>query len=127
VPQRRWSWLTFVAAAITSGVVAFAPTGSSVSCIATPTTAPVCTSSHESLLAHDGASVLTILAVPVVAALLLVVAKRRPGRFAVAIALTVMMLLGAMTIGVFFIPTVVLAWIAATRPTAHTRQSSQAP
>lgn len=55
---------------------------------------------------------LLILAVPALIALLSVVASSERSTVFAAAALTVITVLALMSVGIFFVPTVVLAWIA---------------
>jgi hypothetical protein len=115
VARHRWSLLAFGLAAVTSVALAFAPLITTRSCI-TPSVGPsACSSSRSSLVAHEGAGVLAVLAVPVLVAALPVIFAGRRMAVASAVALTALMLIGAMSIGVFMVPTVICAWVAATR------------
>lgn len=71
-----------------------------------------CTSSQESLLANEGTAVLLVLAVPALLALVPVVARTQRSTLVAAAGLTLATLFGLASIGIFFIPTVVLAWLA---------------
>lgn len=114
---------TLVAAA----VLMLAPLGSSQTAVATstsmsPSPSPelsVARVEHESLLQHEGGSVLVPLAVPVVIALLGTVASlfRRPKilRMVSAGLLATFVLLGALSIGIFFLPSAIAMGIAAAR------------
>lgn len=55
---------------------------------------------------------LLVLAVPALLALVSVVARTQRSTLVAAAALTFATLLGAASIGMFFLPTVVLAWVA---------------
>ena len=68
---------------------------------------------------------LFILAVPALIALLSLIAASDRSTFITAAALTVVTLLGLMSVGIFFVPTVVLAWIAASasKRSTDSRQS----
>lgn len=76
------------------------------------TGAATCTSSHQSLVANEGATVLLVLLLPAVMALCPVVMRTRRSTIVVAALLTGSALLGLASIGIFFIPTVALAWVA---------------
>ena len=71
------------------------------------------TTTHESLLEHEGAGVLVVLAVPVLLTLVAVVVKRRPMRLGVGFVLLAACILGAMSVGLFFLPAAVLILCAA--------------
>lgn len=105
--------MTVAVAAMTSVVLAFAPLGSSQSCVASDGSPSVCTSSHVSLLQNEGASVLVVLGVPIVLALAALVWSDRRVALGAAVGLTLGALLGAMSVGVFYVPTVILAWLTA--------------
>lgn len=112
VDAQRWRWLTFGAAVTTGAGLAFAPIVSTSSCSATSTGVSSCTSSHQSLVGNEGATVLLVLLLPAVMALVPVVMRPRRSTKVVAALLTVCALLGLASIGIFFIPTVALAWVA---------------
>jgi hypothetical protein len=113
---RTWPGLVFVVALLTGALVAFAPVVSTESCVA-DSGGSVCTSGSTSLLDGEGAGVLAALGVPaIVAAVVLIAPSRRSARWT-AIALTGAAILCIASVGVFFVPTVVLAWIAAWRST----------
>ncbi len=102
-------------AAVTSVALAFAPLITTTSCEASSVGRPACSSSRSSLVASEGAGVLAVLAVPVLVAALPVVSTSRRIAVASAIALTALMLVGAASFGVFLVPPVICAWVAATR------------
>jgi hypothetical protein len=102
----------FVVASATGAVLAFAPGVSTESCVAGPG-GSACTSGSRSLVDSEGAGVLAVLAVPAIVALVaVVVPSRRTARWT-AIALTAAAVVGIASVGMFFVPTVVLAWVAA--------------
>jgi hypothetical protein len=111
---RRWSQLTLAAALITAAVLALAPITSTESCEASSQGTSECTSSHDSLLTQEGAGILVVLAVPAIIAAVPVVMHRRRTRMTAAIVLTAAAVTGIMTVGIFLLPTVLLAWRAAT-------------
>lgn len=70
------------------------------------------------MLDGEGAGVLAALAVPaIVAVVAVVVPSRRSARWT-AIALTTAAFLAIASVGIFFVPTVVLAWVAAGQSTS---------
>ena len=99
---------------MTGAAVAFAPLVSTSSCSSTSTGVSSCTSSHTSLVSTEGRAVLFILAIPALIALLSVIVGSARSTFIAAASLTVVTLLGLMSVGIFFVPTVVLAWVATT-------------
>lgn len=112
---RRWAGFVFVVGLATGAVLAFAPVVSTESCVTGPG-GSACTSGSRSLLDGEGAGVLAVLAVPaIVAGAAVVVPSRRSARWS-AIGLTVAALLGIASVGIFFVPTVALAWVAARQP-----------
>jgi hypothetical protein len=106
--------LVFVVALATGVVVAFAPVVATESCVA-DAGGSACTSRSTSLLDGEGAGVLPVLAVPAIVAMAAVVLPSRRSARWTAIALSVAALLGIASVGVFFVPTVALAWVAAQR------------
>jgi hypothetical protein len=105
--------LVFVVALATGALLAFAPVVSTESCIARSVGGSVCTSGSRSLLDGEGAGVLAALSVPaLVAAVAVIVPSRRSARWT-AIALTGATFLAIASVGIFFVPTVALAWVAA--------------
>ena len=106
--------MTLAAALVSSVVVALAPITSTGSCEASSQGTSVCTSSHDSLLASEGAGVLAVLAVPAIIAAVPVIIQGRRIRITAATALTAAAVVGIMSVGIFLLPTVLLAWRAAT-------------
>ena len=105
-------FVTVAVALATSAVVGFVPLSRSSSCVSTTDGVSTCSTSSTSLIETEGYSVLVVLAVPVVLA---VVGAARPTRrtlVVVAAALTMGVVLAAMSIGVFYLPTVLAAWVA---------------
>lgn len=113
--SRAWSVAVLGTAAATSAIVALAPLTRSSSCEASSGAPSVCTSTTSSLLDSEGAGVLFVLAVPVIVAALPVAFGPRRLALPAAVLLSAAMVLGLASVGLFLIPTVVLAWIAATR------------
>lgn len=72
------------------------------------------TVTHGSLLESEGSSILVVLSIPVLLTIIGLVAHRRV-RMVTAILLIVGCLLGLMSIGVFFVPSAILAVIAAVK------------
>jgi hypothetical protein len=106
VTERRLAVaLVVVAVAICAGL-AFAPTGRTSSC----DTTGACVEGTYSLVEHEGPSVLDVLAIPVLAAVALAVVRHRGFRIAGAVALSVLTVLGALSIGLFIAPITAMAW-----------------
>jgi hypothetical protein len=112
--DQRPALVTLGLAIVTAAFLAFAPLATSTSCETTETSA-ACTASSESLLEHEGGSLLVLLAVPVALAAIGVARTQRKVLLGVAIALTALAALAALSIGVFYVPTVVAAWVAHAR------------
>jgi hypothetical protein len=111
-PPGTWSRRVLVAATVTMLILAFAPLGESVTCYESSDGGSGCTSSRNNLFTTEGAWILVIGLVPVLIAL---APALHPARWLVtttAVVLTLLLLVGAASIGLLFIPTVVLAWIA---------------
>src|SRR5437763_1545567 len=105
-PSTRWAIAAFVSAIAAGALLSFAPAVTSQSCRATTTGALRCSGSHESLIRSEGAGVVLILAVPVaLTASLLLLNKRRVAAVPAAV-LSALTVLGAASVGIFFIPSV---------------------
>ncbi len=87
--------------------------------------------SSETLLAHEGPSVLIVLAIPVVLALgAIVVARwrhRQGARIVIAFLLLVGCLLGAMSVGLFYVPAAALLVVSAAMTTPRRDVVSAVP
>ncbi len=110
--RSRWGWLTLLTALLTGVVLSFLPISSTASCEAVTGGTETCTTGSESLLQSEGLSVLAVLAVPVFVAAVAVVFPRRGVAVTSAVLLTVLTLLGAASLGLFYVPTTALAWFA---------------
>ena len=100
-------------------VLLVAPMGTSVS-VASNGSETVTTTSHPSLLETEGAGVVAILAVPVVVALAGAVGRASTARLRRIVAgsvLTGACVLGAMSIGIFFVPAAVVLLTAGLKAT----------
>ena len=113
VSARRWSQLTLLATLATSAVLTVVPVYSTASCEAVAGGAETCTTGSESLLEHEGASVLIVLAVPVLVSAMPLALSRRGVAIGAAVVLTALAVLGGFSIGLFYFPAVLLAWLAA--------------
>ncbi|MXW61821.1 MAG: hypothetical protein F4Y27_10950 [Acidimicrobiaceae bacterium] len=124
--RNRWSWLALLTALATGVVLSFLPVFSTASCEAVAGGSETCTTGSESLLENEGASALAVLAVPVFVAAIGAVFARRGAAITTAVLLTVLTLLGAASLGLFYVPTTVLAWFAVAKHRDHTgRLASQ--
>jgi hypothetical protein len=120
--SRRWlAACTVAIALLTAVVLAVIPSYESQSCTTSALGATVCTSSTSTLLEHEGDSVLLVLLAPAALALIGVLVPRRGVLVAIAAVLSALALLGAMSIGLFFLPTVASAWVVAGRVTRSPR------
>ena len=113
VSTRRWSQLTLLATLATSAVLTVVPVYSTASCGAVAGGAETCTTGSESLLEHEGASVLIVLAVPVLVSAMPLAFSRRGVAISAAVLLSALAVLGGFSIGLFYFPAVLLAWLAA--------------
>ena len=111
--RNRWGWLTLLTALVTGAVLSFLPLVSSMSsCESVTGGTAMCKTGSESLFQSEGLGVLAVLAVPVFVAAVGVVFPRRAVAVTLAVLLTVLTLLGAVSIGLFYLPTTVVAWLA---------------
>lgn len=115
----------FVAAAAAALVVAFAPLYEGCSATAQASSTSIGSVSehvscgHETALQVNGPWVLVIVAIPVLIALLPIALRfRRSSRIVSALVLWILCVLGALSIGVFFVPAAILMTIAAARSDA---------
>ncbi len=117
---RRWSRFTLLSTFATSAVLVLAPIYSTASCESVDDGPAVCTTGRESLIEHEGIGAVGILAVPVVLAAVPVVFPRRFVAISVAVVLSALTLLGAASIGLFFLPAAALSWITVTNSSRGT-------
>ncbi|HEX2192032.1 MAG TPA: hypothetical protein VHH09_02475, partial [Acidimicrobiales bacterium] len=98
-----------------SAALALLPTGSKT--VAVRADEPVSEVTHESLLEHEGGSVLVVLAVPVLAAALGAVTApgHRRARIVSAVLVWAFSILGAASIGLFYVPAALAMTVAARR------------
>ena len=93
-------------------VLILVPLYATASCESVDGGPAVCTTGRESLIEHEGFGAVAILAVPVALAAVPVVFPRRFVAISVAVVLSALTLLGAASIGLFFLPAAALSWIA---------------
>jgi hypothetical protein len=119
---RRADRFAFVALgwAVLAGLAfAVLPSGTSSSTTTTSSGTVIETTTDESLLEREGAGILIVLAIPALLALTAVVVKRRSVRLGVGFVFLAACLLGAMSVGLFFLPGAVLVlYAASTSPAA---------
>jgi hypothetical protein len=113
----RWSSLALAYSVCASLLFLFAPLGERATSSAAGET-----TQHVSLLQSDGAAIALILSLPVAAALVPVVLRRSPHlrglTIASAVALTLMVIVGMITFGFYYIPSagLMIAAAATERP-----------
>lgn len=111
---RRWNLIAVGVAFVTGFGAALMPLGTQTS---TDSNGAV-TTKHISLLSNEGHSVLIIVAVPAllvgVPLLFRSAAASRRSRIAVAFVLGCLVMLGAMSIGLFFVPTLAVMIVSLT-------------
>lgn len=117
---RRWSRFTLLSVFATSAVLTFAPISATASCESVDDGPEICTTGRESLIENGGIGAVAILAIPVALAAVPVVFPRRAVAIAVAVVLSALTLLGAASIGLFFLPAAALSWIAVANPSGRT-------
>jgi hypothetical protein len=124
--------VAFGLAVVAAAVLLLAPFGSQQTAVSTTGGGQqVTVVDRSSLLEHEGPSVLLPLAVPVVLALLGMAAARfrrpTPVRTIAAGLLGAFVVLGAMSIGAFFLPSAVALGVAAARTPAFPRTAAGPP
>lgn len=112
VTPRRWSLLAVAAAVVTGVAVAFGPLVATSGCSATSDGTTMCASRTTSLFADQGAGILGIVAIPVVVTLVPVLLPSRWTVTGAAAVLSVAAFIGSASVGIFLVPTVILAWLA---------------
>ena len=95
-------------------VLTVLPIYSTASCGAVAGSPETCTTGSESALEHEGAGVLIVFAVPVLVSAMPLVYSRRGVAIAAAVLLAALVVLGGFSIGLFYLPAVVPACLAAT-------------
>jgi hypothetical protein len=108
---RRWAVALVVATLVSGAVVLFLPS-ESTSCVSTDGGSMRCGTDRHTLLSTEGPTLLIPLGIAVATAAIPLVLRSRRGALVTAVLLTVFMVLAAMSIGIFFVPAVVLAWVA---------------
>ena len=104
--------ITVLVALVTLVVLAKAPTYHSQSCHSDRFNQPVCTDTDTRTLPEEnGDGVLVILGIPSVIAAAGVVRPTRNVLLGLAIVLTVILVPAMLSVGVFFVPTALVAWL----------------
>lgn len=111
----RWWIVLAAAAAVVAVLLLVLPTGGAETCETVGSGPTVCTRTSTFLLASNGGWVLVPLFLPAAACLLPLASRSRGTGYAVACALTLFCVLGAFTIGLFFLPVAVGALVVAAR------------
>ena len=104
-----------IVALATAALVALLAGGTTSSCVTVASGATSCTSSSRSLLEEEGAGILGVLLVPAVIALVGVARPTERVLAVVAAAIGVCCVLGILSVGLFYVPTLVAAALAAAR------------
>jgi hypothetical protein len=115
VKANRFVIAAVVLAIIGTLVAAFAPFGSEMGTTVSSDGAVTTSSATVSVFQTDGAWVLVVGSVPVLLAMLPLVVRRKAARVVAAVLLWLCCLVGAFSIGMFFIPAAVAMTIAAAR------------
>ena len=121
--KRLLQWLTLVLTVAASMLLAFLPVYSG----ATSDSNGTSTETSATLVQENGPSVLVVLAIPILISLLPLFARGRawqPLSITAAILLGFAVFLGILTIGIFFVPAMVVEIAAASLPTRATRRKA---
>lgn len=123
---KRWNIAAAVIAALTSAGGLFVPLGMSSSTDSNG----VQTTTRVSLLSYEGPSVLIVMAIPVLLVSLPLTMRGETAsyrsRIAAVVLLSILVVLGALSIGLFFIPTLI-AMIVSMSTQAAARSTPTAP
>ena len=111
----RWQAGAIALAGVASVALCVVPTVSTSSSSSVPGGPDVVTESSRSLLAQQGPSLLLVLAVPLLLALLPVLLGAR-ARVPSAVVLAVLVVLTGFSVGLWFLPALLLAAVAALAP-----------
>ncbi|MDP9329055.1 MAG: hypothetical protein M3P11_00155 [Actinomycetota bacterium] len=117
----RFTLAAFLLALIGALVAAFAPTGQAMESsfsISSSLSGPVQTVSRSyrvSMFQTSGAWVLVVVSVPVLVALIPVLVRHRKAAIISAVVLWIGCVVGAFSVGMFFVPAAILMTIAAAR------------
>lgn len=121
--SRRWSTIALAVAVATALVAGFVPLGSSETC----DSAGACTFERVSIIGDEGIAMLLILLAPALVALVPVVLPFQWLRIATGVLLPLMMLLAMASVGMFLLPTMVIAWVAVAQNSAAPDSAAQPP
>ncbi len=111
----RWSRVAFLSTLATSAVLIFAPIYATASCESVAGGEEICTTGRQSLIEHGGLGAVAVVSLPVLLAAAPIVVPRRAVAISAAVALSALTVLGAASVGLFFAPAAVLAWLAVPR------------
>jgi hypothetical protein len=112
--RRVLAALTALVALITLCIVAVLPAYRSESCHTDQFNQPVCTTTDRLTIPEEnGRGVLLILAIPAAVAAAGLIRPTRNALLVIAAVLTALLLPAAMSVGIFFAPTALVAWIVA--------------
>jgi hypothetical protein len=115
VKAKRFTVAAFVLAVLGAFVAAFAPTGQVVESTGTSGGSFVTRSYNVSMFQTNGAWVLMVVSVPVLAALVPVLIPHRTARIASAVLLWIGCVVGMLSVGLFFVPAAIVMTVAATQ------------
>lgn len=111
----RFTLAAFLAAVLGAAVAAFAPVGQGLESYGSSDGTVGTRSYNISFFHTDGAWVLVVVSVPILVALVPVLVRRRPARVVSTVLLWAGCLVGAFSVGMFFVPAAILMTIAASR------------
>jgi hypothetical protein len=126
VTSRGRASVTVLVALATVAVLAVLPSYSSQSCSADRFNQQICTETDSRTIPEEnGNGILLILSIPAAVAAVGVVGPRRNVLLGVAVVVTVLIVPAMLSVGVFYAPTAVVAWLVFAdadrrRPTAAT-------
>jgi hypothetical protein len=111
VTSRARPAVTVVVALATVGLLAVLPTGRSESCSSDRFNQSVCSSQSRTIPEENGRGVLVVLSIPAAVATAGVIRPSRRVLVGVAIVLTLLLVPAMLSVGVFFVPTAIAAWL----------------
>ena len=112
---KRFTLAAFLVSVLGALIAAFAPTGHVTESIGSSSGVVSTRSYSESMFQVNGAWVLVVVSVPVLAALIPVLVRRRRARIVSAVLLWIGCVLGMWSVGLFFVPAAILMTIAASQ------------
>ena len=110
--RRGLPLVTFVVAVATGVILAFGPTGGSETCTASDGGESLCRSVSRSLVEENGTDVLLVLSVPAALAVVGVARPTERALLCVAAAVSIAVVPALLTVGIFYLPSALSAWVA---------------